>query len=43
MLVIMTIKLFETHPLWSDTHTSLSNILIKLRVIVIIKIKLYNF
>jgi hypothetical protein len=38
--VIMIIKLYETHPLRSDTHTSLSNILIKLWIIVTIRIKL---
>lgn len=39
MLVIMIIKLYETHPLRSNTHTSLSNILIKLWIIVTIRIK----
>lgn len=43
MLIIMIIKLYETHPLRSNTHTSLSNILIKLWVIVTIRIKFYNF
>lgn len=40
MLVIIIIKLYETHPLRFNTHTSLSNILIKLWVIVTIRIRL---
>lgn len=43
MLVITIIKRYETHPLRSDTHASLSNILIKLWVIVTIRIKLLSF
>lgn len=43
MLVIMIIKLYETHPLRSNTHTTLSNILIKLWLIVTIRIKFLQF
>lgn len=40
ILAIMIIKLYETHPFRSNMHTSLSNILIKMWVIVTIGIKL---
>lgn len=42
MLVIMIIELYETHPLRSSAHTSLSNILIKLWIIVTIMSKLLS-
>lgn len=42
MLVIMIIELYETHPLRSSAHTSLSNILIKLWIIVTIRSKLLS-
>lgn len=40
MLVTMIIKLYETHCLRSNTHTSFSNILIKLWLMVKIRINL---